>query len=42
MEKSVAHRRFRLAFQANNIHTAVMIVLLLIGMLAAEGPAFAG
>jgi murein L,D-transpeptidase YafK len=39
MEKSVAHRRFRLAFQTNNIHTAVMIVLLLIGMLGAERPA---
>src|SRR6267143_4848155 len=36
MEEAVAHRGFRLAFHAKNIHTAAMILLLLIGMLAAE------
>jgi murein L,D-transpeptidase YafK len=34
-----AHRGFRLAFQTKNIHTAAMILLLLIGMLAAEDSA---
>jgi hypothetical protein len=32
MEETVAHRGFRLAFQTKNIHTAAMILLLLIGM----------
>src|SRR6202158_1429184 len=36
MEEAVAHRVFRLAFQIKNIHTAAMILLLLIGMLGAE------
>src|ERR1700724_1439438 len=36
MEKVSAHRGFRLAFQTKNIHSASMILLLLIGMLAAE------
>src|SRR6202521_2490863 len=36
MEKVSAHRGFRLAFQTKNIHTAAMILLLLIGMLGAE------
>jgi murein L,D-transpeptidase YafK len=36
MEEAVAHRGFRLALQTKNIHTAAMILLLLIGMLAAE------
>src|SRR5258708_23277479 len=36
MEEAAAHRGFRLAFQRENIHTAAMILLLLIGMLAAE------
>src|SRR5713226_3302225 len=36
MEEVFAHRGFRLAFQTKNIHTAAMILLLLIGMLAAE------
>src|ERR1700686_2793396 len=36
MEEMFAHRGFRLAFQTKNIHTAAMILLLLIGMLAAE------
>jgi murein L,D-transpeptidase YafK len=36
MEEAFAHRGFRLAFQTKNIHTAAMILLLLIGMLAAE------
>jgi murein L,D-transpeptidase YafK len=36
MEKVIAHRRFRLAFRTKNIHSAAMILLLLIGMLAAE------
>jgi murein L,D-transpeptidase YafK len=35
MEEALAHRSFRLAFQMKNIHTAAMILLLLIGMLAA-------
>ena len=39
MEEAFAHREFRLAFQEKNIHTAPMILLLLFGMLAAEGPA---
>jgi len=36
MEEVSAHRGFRLAFHTKNIHTAAMILLLLIGMLAAE------
>jgi hypothetical protein len=32
MEETVAHRGFRLAFPTMNIHTAAMILLLLIGM----------
>ena len=36
MEAAVEHRGFRLAFQTKNIHTPAMILLLLIGMLAAE------
>src|ERR1700687_2651116 len=36
MEEAVAHRVFRLALQTKNIHTAAMILLLLIGMLGAE------
>jgi murein L,D-transpeptidase YafK len=36
MEEVFAHRGFRLAFQTKNIHTAAMILLLLIGMLGAE------
>jgi murein L,D-transpeptidase YafK len=36
MEEMFPHRGFRLAFQTKNIHTAAMILLLLIGMLAAE------
>ena len=36
MEEVFPHRGFRLAFQTKNIHTAAMILLLLIGMLAAE------
>ena len=32
MEETVAHRGFRLAFQTMNIHTAAMILRLLIGM----------
>jgi hypothetical protein len=36
MEEAVAHRAFRLALQTKNIHTAAMILLLLIGILAAE------
>jgi hypothetical protein len=36
MEEVIAHRGFRLAFQSKNIHTAAVILLLLIGMLAAE------
>jgi murein L,D-transpeptidase YafK len=36
MEEVLAHRGFRLAFQTKNIHTAAMILLLLIGMLGAE------
>jgi hypothetical protein len=36
MEAAVEHRGFRLAFQTKNIHTATMILLLLIGMLAGE------
>jgi len=39
MEEAGAHQGFRLAFQKKNIHTATMILLLLIGMLAAEGQA---
>jgi murein L,D-transpeptidase YafK len=39
MEEMFAHRGFRLAFQTKNIHTAAMILLLLIGMLAAEDSA---
>src|SRR6202158_737457 len=36
MKTWFAHQCFRLAFQKQNIHTAAMIFLLLIGMLAAE------
>src|SRR5258708_28682559 len=36
MEEAAAHRGFRLEFQRENIHTSAMILLLLIGMLAAE------
>jgi murein L,D-transpeptidase YafK len=36
MEEAFAHRGFRLAFQTKNIHTAAMVLWLLIGMLAAE------
>jgi murein L,D-transpeptidase YafK len=36
MEEAYAHQDFRLAFQEKNIHTAAMILLLLIGILAAE------
>jgi hypothetical protein len=36
MEEVLAHRGFRLAFQTKNIHTAAMILLLLIGMPGAE------
>ena len=36
MEDLIAHRGFRLAFQTKNIHTAAMILLLLVGMLGAE------
>jgi hypothetical protein len=36
MEEAVAHRGFRLAFQTKNIHTAAMILLLVIGMRGAE------
>src|ERR1700737_1544125 len=36
MEEAAAHPGFRLAFQIKNIHTAAMILLLLIGMLGAE------
>jgi murein L,D-transpeptidase YafK len=36
MEEVSEHRGFRLAFQTKNIHTAAMILLLLIGMLGAE------
>jgi murein L,D-transpeptidase YafK len=36
MEEEFVHGGFRLAFQTKNIHTAAMILLLLIGMLAAE------
>ena len=32
MEQRVTHRGFRLAFQQKNIHTAAMILQLLIGM----------
>jgi hypothetical protein len=32
----VPHRGFRLAFHTKNIHTAAMILLLLIGMLAGK------
>jgi murein L,D-transpeptidase YafK len=39
MEKALAHRGFRLAFHTKNIHTAAMLLLLLIGMLAAEDSA---
>jgi murein L,D-transpeptidase YafK len=39
MKEVFAHRGFRLAFQTKNIHTAAMILLLLIGMLAAEDSA---
>jgi hypothetical protein len=39
MEAAVEHRGFRLAFQTKNIHTAATILLLLIGMLAAEDSA---
>ncbi len=36
MEEAFMQSGFRLAFPAKNIHTAAMILLLLIGMLAAE------
>jgi murein L,D-transpeptidase YafK len=36
MGEAFSHRGFRLAFQMNSIHTFVMVLLLLIGMLAAE------
>src|SRR5271169_1809332 len=39
MEQAFAHRGLSLAFQTKNIHTAVMITLLLIGMLAVESQA---
>jgi murein L,D-transpeptidase YafK len=39
MDNAFAHHGFRLAFQKKNIHTAIMILLLLFGMLAAEGQA---
>jgi murein L,D-transpeptidase YafK len=39
MDQAFAHQGFRLAFQKKNIHTATMILLLLFGMLAAEGQA---
>jgi hypothetical protein len=32
MEERVTHRGFRLALQQKNVHTAAMILLLLIGM----------
>jgi murein L,D-transpeptidase YafK len=35
MEEAFGHQGFRLAFQPKNIHTAAMILLLLIGILAA-------
>jgi murein L,D-transpeptidase YafK len=39
MDNAFAHQDLRLAFQQKNIHTATMILLLLFGILAAEGPA---
>jgi murein L,D-transpeptidase YafK len=39
MKEALAHHDLRLAFQTENIHTADMILLLLIGMLAADGDA---
>ena len=39
MDNAFAHQGFRLAFQKKNIHTATVILVLLIGMLTAEAQA---
>lgn len=38
METALAHCSFRLAFRVQNIHTPAMLMVLLVGMLAAETP----